>query len=116
MYFKNHTENSLRVFKKQKKTFVVGFTKKKENSFNSLNQSFVKDDNLFWKTIKSFLSYKGDRGSNIQLVEDNKLLQDDQKIADELNSFFKNAFLNLNINEDTYIINHDSGHLSDPSS
>ena len=76
----------------------------------------MEDDNLFWKTIKSFFSYKGDRGSNIQLVEDNELLQDDQKIADELNSFFKYAVLNVNINEDTYIINHDSGNLSDPSS
>ena len=41
-------------------------------------------------------------------------MQDDQKIADELNTSFKNAILNLNINENTYIINHDSGNLSDP--
>ena len=46
--------------------------------------------------------------------EDNELLQDDQKIASELNTFFKNAVSNLNVNENTYIINHDSGNLSDP--
>ena len=109
MYFKNLTENSLRAFKKQK-TFVVGCIKKKEKIFfNSLNPSFVKDNKLFWKTVKPFFSNKGDRGSNIQLVKDNELLQDDQKIADELNTFFKNAVLNLNINENTYIINHNSG-------
>ena len=38
-------------------------------------------------------------GSNIQLVEGNALLQDGQKIADELNISFKNAVSNLNINE-----------------
>ena len=52
----------------------------------------MENDNLFWKTIKSFFSYKGDGGSNIQLVEDNELLQDDQKIADKLNSFLKMQF------------------------
>ena len=38
-------------------------------------------------------------GSNIQLVEGNALLQDYQKIADELNISFKNAVSNLNISE-----------------
>ena len=74
----------------------------------------MKDNKFFWKMVKPFFSNKGDRGSNIQLVEDNELLQDDQKIADKLNTFFTNAVSNLNINENTYIINHDSGDLSDP--
>ena len=43
-----------------------------------------------------------------------ELLQDDQKITDELNTFFKNAVSNLNINENTYKINHNSNNLSDP--
>ena len=51
----------------------------------------MKDNKLFWKTVKPFFSNKGDRGSNIQLAKDNELLQDDQKITDELNTFFKNA-------------------------
>ena len=74
----------------------------------------MKDNKLFWKTFKPFFSYKGDCGSNLQLLKDNELLQDDQKIADELRTFFKNAVSNLNINENAYIINHNSGNLSDP--
>ena len=62
----------------------------------------MKDKKLFWKTVKPFLSNKGGRGSNIQLVEDNELLKDDQKIGDQLNTFFKNAVSNLNINENMY--------------
>ena len=114
VYFKNRTENSLRAFKKQKNFCSRLYKKERKKFFNSLNPSFVKDNKLFWKTVKPFFSNKGDRGSNIQLVKDNELLQDDQKIADELNTFFKNAVSNLNINENTYIINYNSGNLSDP--
>ena len=47
---------------------------------------------------------------NIQFVEDNELLQDNQKIADELNTFCKNEVSNVNINENT---DYDSGNLAD---
>ena len=67
----------------------------------------MKDNKLFWKTVKLFFTTKGDHGSNIQLVESNEFLQNDQNIADELNTFLKNA-------KHTYTINHDSGNLSDP--
>ena len=94
-YIKNRIENSLKAFKMPKKTFIVRcLIKGRMKIFNSLNPSFVKDDN-FWKTFKPFFSNKGDHGSNTQLVEGNKLLQDDQKIADELNTFFKKAVSNL---------------------
>ena len=114
MHFRNRTENSLRAFKKRKSFCSRLYKKERKNFLNSLNPSFVKDNKLFWETVKPFFSNKGDHGSNLQLVKDNELLQDDQKIADELNTFFKNAVSNLNINENTYIINHNSGNLSDP--
>ena len=69
---------------------------------------------LFSETVKPFFLNKGDRGSNIQFLEGNELLQDDQKIGKKLNTFFKYAVSNLNINKNTDIINHDSGNLSDP--
>ena len=69
---------------------------------------------FFTRPLSLFFSNKGDCGSNIQLVEDNELLQDDQKISDELNTFFKNAVSNLNINENTHIINYGSSNLLDP--
>ena len=54
MYFKNRTENSLKAFKKQKKTFVVGCIKKKKNSFNSPNPSFATDNKLFLEDSLAF--------------------------------------------------------------
>ena len=59
--------------------------------FSSLNPSFVKDNKLFWKTVKPFFSNKGDLGPNIKLVEKNELIQNDQEIANELNTFFKDT-------------------------
>ena len=60
---------------------------------------FPFDNKLFWKTIKPFFSNKGSSGSNIKLVEKDEILQDDKKIAEELNTFFKDAVSTLDINK-----------------
>ena len=77
----------------------------------------MKDNKLFWtkrKTVKPFFSNKGDLGPNIKLVEKNELIQNDQEIANELNTFFKDTVSNLNINENPYIINQVSDDSLDP--
>ena len=46
-----------------KKTIAIGFIKKKRKKiFSSLNTSFVKDNKLFWNTVKPFFSNKGNLG------------------------------------------------------
>ena len=55
--------------------------------------------------MKPFFSNKGNLGPNIKLVEKNELIQNDQEIANELNTFFKDTVSNLKINENPYIIN-----------
>lgn len=52
-------------------------------------------DQLFWKTVTPFFSNKADHGLKVKLVEGNELLQNDQKIAVKLNTFFKIAVSNL---------------------
>ena len=47
----------------------------------------MSDNKLFWKTVKPFFSNKGSHRGNIKLVEDDKLLQDDSEVAEELNNF-----------------------------
>ena len=49
----------------------------------------MSDNKLFWKTVKPFFSNKGSHRGNIKLVEDDKLLQDDSEVAEELNNFFE---------------------------
>ena len=51
---------------------------------------------------------------NIRLVEDDKILNEDEKIVEELISFFQNAVSNLNIQENSFIQSKDYHSLSDP--
>ena len=54
---------------KTKKTTVADFIRKKEKKFfNNLNPSFVKGNNIFWKTIELFFSDKGNLRSQIKLI------------------------------------------------
>ena len=48
--------------------------------FNGLNPSFAIDNKLFWKTVKRFLSDKGNYGANIKLDEEEEVLQNDNEI------------------------------------
>ena len=105
VYFKKRTNKFLRAYKKQNNYCSRLYKKERKNFFNKLNPSFVNDNKLFWKTIKPFFSNKGSSGSNIKLVEKDEILQDDKKIAEELNTFFKNAVSTLDINENSSIIN-----------
>ena len=92
-----------RLYKKERKEF-----------FNNLNPSFVKDNNIFWKTIKPFFSDKTNLRSQIKLTENDELIQNDDKVAETLNTFFKNAVSTLDINENSYIVNNESSTILDP--
>ena len=108
VYFKKRTDKSLRAYKKQKnycRLYKRLYKKEPKKLFNKLNPSFVNDNKLFLKTIKPFFSNKGSSESNIKLVEKDEILQDDKKIAEELNTFFKNSVSTLDINENSSIIN-----------
>ena len=50
----------------------------------------------------------------IKLVENEELLQDDNKIAEEMNNFFKNAVSELDMKENSYIINQNVSYITDP--
>ena len=49
-----------------------------------------------------------------KLVEGDKILNDDENIAEKLNNFFQNAFPNSNIQEKSFIHSKDYHNLSDP--
>ena len=114
VYFKKQTTQSLERYKKLKNYCSRLYKKEKKNFFNNLNTSFVNDNKLFWKTVKPFFSNKGSFGNKIKLVENDELLQDDKNIAEEMNNFFKNAVLTLDIKENSYITNHNIPYITDP--
>ena len=46
-------------------------------------------------------------------MKENELIQNDQEIANELNTFFKNTVSNLELNENPYITNQFSADILD---
>ena len=64
--------------------------------------------------MKRFFLNKDNHGPNIKLVEKNELIQNDQKMANELNTFFKDTVSNLEMNENPNIINQVSDDILGP--
>ena len=113
VYYKNKSEKSFKAYKKQKNFCSRLYKKERKRFFNNLTPLFVTDNKLFWKTIKTFFSNKGNYGSQIKLVEKDEVLQNDYLIAKELNKFFKNAVPTLNIKENKFITNRSSDGIAD---
>ena len=56
--------------------------------FNSLNPSFVSDNCKFLKTMKPLFQIKGNYANKTKLPENEEIIDDDTKIAEEVNNFF----------------------------
>ena len=67
------------------------------------------------KTInRFFFSDKGNLRSQTKLIENDELIQNDDKVAETLNTFFKNTVSTLDVNEKSYIVNNESSTILDP--
>ena len=55
------------------------------------------DNKFLWKHVKSLFTEKSVRSNKIILVEDNCILENNDKIAETSNNFFTSAVSNLNI-------------------
>ena len=82
----------------QQRNFCLSFVRKvKKDNYNNLDHRKVTDNKSFCRTVKPLLSDKNSSFSKIPLIEDELLLNDDEKISSTLNDFFSNAVSNLNI-------------------
>ena len=81
--------------------------------FNSSNSSVISDNRKFWKTVKPLFSNKGNYGNKIKLVENEEIIDDDTKVAEELNNFFKTAVASLDIHRNPYTVEN-AENMSDP--
>ena len=69
-------------YKKQRNICV-----NKKEYFNSIDVKNVRDKKRFWKTIRLKLSNKCKTGNTITLVENEKILQDENAIANTFKLF-----------------------------
>ena len=98
VYFKKQDNHSLRAYKKQKNYCSRLYKKERKKFFNNLNPKFVSDNKLFWKTVKPLFSNKASYNANIKLTDEDEIMQNDEKVAETLNTFFGNAVSNLKLN------------------
>ena len=104
VYFKKQDNHSLRAYKKQKNYCSRLYKKERKKFFNNLNPKFVSDNKSFWKTVKPLFSSKGSYNANIKLTDKDEIIQNDEDVAETLNSFFENAVSSLKLNENSLLL------------
>ena len=73
IYFKKRDDHSLRTYRKQK-SYCSGFYKKKKKKFfNNLNLTFVFDNKVFLKAVKTLFSNIGNCHGNRKLKKLKKI-------------------------------------------
>ena len=104
IYRKTLAETSLKAYKKQMNYVSRLYKKERKILFNSLNPSAISDNWKFRKTAKFIFSNKGNYGNKIKLIENEEVIDDDTKVAEELNNFLKTAVASLDIHGNPYTV------------
>ena len=77
----NFTPNNSMAYKKQRNYCSRLYKKERKKYYAKLNVKKVMDNKEFWKTVKPFLSDRGNSSSKITLVEGDDIISEDQEVA-----------------------------------
>ena len=87
--FPQNSSEQNRIRSTKQRNFCVSLLRKtKKRYYENLNDKFVVDNKLFWKTVKSLLSDNVAGKDEIHLIENHELLKTDLETAEVLNNFF----------------------------
>ena len=102
-----------KAYNKQRNLCVSLVRSEKKNFFSNINTSDITDNKTFWKTVKPFFTDTIKTKSKITLIEKNivsqegqekivseKIITEDQAVAEVFNNFFINIVPNLKISTD----------------
>ena len=103
MLLRNRGTSVVKLYKKDRKKY-----------YNSLDTKNIADNKQFWKTIKPFLYEKSNVTSKIKLKDKNKIISNDDKVAEEFSTFFENVVKSLNIKPKNLSLGNTTN-LSDPA-
>ena len=84
-------------FKKHRNYCSKLYKKERRDYYNNLDNKKVTDNKTFRKSVKPFLSDKGNLSSNTSLINNNIIISDDSDIADVFKNYFDNAIKSLHI-------------------
>ena len=111
LFPKKRAEENRNNYVKQRNLCVTLLRKSKRECFGSLNETDLCDNKKFWSMIKPLLSNKVVYNERINLVEECKIVENDQNTASVLNEFFSNIITTRGISQynETEPVSHDIG-------
>ena len=112
-YCKSKSLKDKEVYKKQRHFCNRLYKRERRKYFNNLNLKNIVDNKIFWKTMKPFLSNKGDFHNKIILIENDEIISDNKEVAQKLNNFFEPAEKSLGIMENQSLLSTSNG-IDDP--
>ena len=97
IFLKNRTEENRRNYSKQRNLCVALLRKRKREYFGNLDEKKVCGNKKFWSVVMPLLSNKVVSYEKTPLIENNNIIENDEKAATVLNNFFSNVIKSLNI-------------------
>ena len=88
-FFKNKSYQNMINYKKQRNFCNRLNKKERKNYYSNLELNKITDNKAFWKTMKPLFSDKGCDRSKISLIDNDKVITDDQDISNLFSSYFK---------------------------
>ena len=65
--------------------------KEKKKYFTNLNIKIYTDNKKFWSTVKPLFSHNNGGSQKITLIKDEKIISNDEEVANTFNNFFINS-------------------------
>ena len=91
------TTENIEAFKRYRNFCVSLLRKEKRKFYSNLDISIMFDNKKFWKFIKPLFTGKSKLKTKITLIEDDEVIDNEQKVAEILNNYFIDAVQNLEI-------------------
>ena len=85
-YLKEKSADSKIAYDKQRNYYVNLLCRTNKKNFANINISFITDNKKFWKTVKPLFSDNIPHKETINLAVNDKILSDDQVVADTFNN------------------------------
>ena len=96
-YYRDKSDESLRAYRKQKNFCSRLYKKVRKKYYTNLDLTNITDSKRFWKTTKPFFSVKGIGKTEITLIEEDNIFQEDLEVAKIMNDIFSSVVKSLNV-------------------
>ena len=100
-YYKDGRHESFEKYRKQKNYCSRLYKKERIKFYNNLDTKCLKDNKMFWDTVKPFLSEKSQNYLKISLVEKDVVISKDEEIAKCFSEYFRDQMSTSLIMNDT---------------